>query len=594
MVSSLCFCIPIMDRIEDLQATLPSNLKENRMDRDRVHFMIIDFESKEKEVVNYLEKNFQTELTEGYLRYYSKPRMKVWHMSKAKNAFRPYLTEDVYVSLDADCFTGKQGGMRILEVFETFGDRCVFHQFTGWLNNSCGRIACSREFYVRHGYNEDMYPRNFDDLAFLLTLLIREQCCMVTYQGVRNVFASRFYTSMVHQFTIRTVPLFSFPMLANAKHYPPSPIYKFYNEFNRALTLCRLLHGKAFLPHAQKLLDLLPTAQELGLEDKRPLVHSLLSQKHHVVLLTTYFNFSGNPYYHQNFVHFATRIRNQGGILYTMELLHPGQSSEVDPHLCDRYFSIVSSTSLWVKENLLNLLLDKLPDECAIVGWIDHDILFEKDDWIQELREEMRTHHVVQLFREVVRCGPHPIEDYLSDPIRVEKLPMGWGEDNRMFSETFRFLHPEIVQKLPVTPGYAWAMRRDLLVSLRFYDQCILGGADRVFCDGLFFVQPSPRPHDYYYLSSFRANTRRYLDRFPPNLSIGSLSTRIYHQYHGSYANRQYHLRHQILSEIGFDPQQHLHLLPDGLYQLTLPPVSNQRLQNWLREYYKTRDGTIK
>jgi len=180
----LSFCVPVMNRLSDIQATLRKNLEDNIEDRHRIEFIVVCFD-KNDDTANWVNDNFQEELGFGYLRFIKSNRLGNWHFGKAKNCFRDYINGKIYASLDGDNFTGPGGGRHIIDVFEENNFDCVFHQFQGeWGDGTCGRISMTAEDYRNIGYDDDFLPRQWDELDALLSILVqRPSHRYVCYRG---------------------------------------------------------------------------------------------------------------------------------------------------------------------------------------------------------------------------------------------------------------------------------------------------------------------------------------------------------------------------------------------------------------------------
>jgi hypothetical protein len=184
MSKVLSFCIPVMNRLIDLQATLRRNLDDNRAQRDRVEFIVICFD-RNTETADWIQENFTDDLASGYLRFYQLDRLQNWHFGRAKNSFRGIARGRIYVSLDGDNFTGTAGGQHIIDVFEENGYDCIFHQFQGdWGDGTCGRVSMTMQDYEEIGYDEEFLPRQWDELDAILSVLVHHPSRRyVCYQG---------------------------------------------------------------------------------------------------------------------------------------------------------------------------------------------------------------------------------------------------------------------------------------------------------------------------------------------------------------------------------------------------------------------------
>lgn len=180
----LSFCIPVMNRLDDLRATLARNLEDNRESKGRVEFIVVSFDPDDA-VEQWIKQHFKAELEDEYLRFHQAEPLEYWHFGRAKNAFRELMRGRIYASLDGDNFTGYRGGEHIIEVFESHDYRCIFHQFQGeWGDGTCGRVSLSREDYLDFGYDEQFLPRQWDEMdAMLSTLVQRRDRKYVCYEG---------------------------------------------------------------------------------------------------------------------------------------------------------------------------------------------------------------------------------------------------------------------------------------------------------------------------------------------------------------------------------------------------------------------------
>lgn len=180
----LSFCIPVMNRLADLQATLGYNLEDNRAQNDRVEFVINCFDEG-MATAEWIRANFGEDLATGYLRFNHFDYLPQWHFGRAKNSFRGIAKGRIYTSLDSDNFTGPAGGQHIIDVFEAIDYNCIFHQFQGdWGDGTCGRVSMPMLDYERIGYDARFLPRQWDELdAILSTIVQNPSRKYVCYEG---------------------------------------------------------------------------------------------------------------------------------------------------------------------------------------------------------------------------------------------------------------------------------------------------------------------------------------------------------------------------------------------------------------------------
>jgi hypothetical protein len=180
----LSFCIPVMNRLDDLKATLARNLEDNRESKGFVEFIVACFDDNDS-VKNWIEANFQSDLEDEYLRFFQGEPLDFWHFGVAKSAFKDLMRGRIYASLDGDNFTGYRGGEHIIRVFQALDYKCIFHQFQGeWGDGTCGRVSMSREDYVDFGYDPTFLPRQWDEMDAMLSVLVqRRDRKYVCYEG---------------------------------------------------------------------------------------------------------------------------------------------------------------------------------------------------------------------------------------------------------------------------------------------------------------------------------------------------------------------------------------------------------------------------
>lgn len=97
------YCIPVMDRLSDLQMTLADNLAEHRAMADSVEFVVAVFED-EQVTETWVRDMFADDLASGFLRLICLPRLPIWHFGRAKNVFRGRIAGQIYSSLDGGQF----------------------------------------------------------------------------------------------------------------------------------------------------------------------------------------------------------------------------------------------------------------------------------------------------------------------------------------------------------------------------------------------------------------------------------------------------------------------------------------------------------
>jgi hypothetical protein len=288
-------------------------------------------------------------------------------------------------------------------------------------------------------------------------------------------------------------------------------------------------------------------------------------------VITTYYNPCAYRSRRENYDHFRRRL---SAPLLTIELALPG-CFELTKGDATRLVRIESDDVLWQKERLINLALTHLPPECEELAWVDCDILFESDAWVEDVSLALKTHPLVQCFtrmrylpQDARLSAPLAEQTYLTRPSLGDRLRQ--GED--VFSSNATSLADAIRHGVAwsCAAGAAWSMRRDVLASIGLYDAMIVGGGDGALAHAALGEQDrltrilrfSPAHAEHYceWASRFRGIAKD---------GIGVVDGDIYHLWHGSLRDRKYTSRQAILSRFAFDPNADIGVADSGCWRWT-------------------------
>lgn len=86
---------------------------------------------------------------------------------------------------------------------------------------------------------------------------------------------------------------------------------------------------------------------------------------------------------------FRDHMARSGVNFYTVECLFdsaarfglPPQRFEVTQPNHPHHFQVVAPSIMWMKENLINIAVDRLPPHVDRVAWVDADVEFEVRQW---------------------------------------------------------------------------------------------------------------------------------------------------------------------------------------------------------------------
>lgn len=166
-IPTLSFCITCMNRFYQISKTLEKNLEANRLHKELIEFVLVDFGSTDG-LRDWVVSNFTDDLESGYLKYYYTEEQSFWHAAICKNTPHFCANNDIVVNLDCDNYVGFLGGQFVIRQFLE-NRNIFFHQFCGDLSDGTfGRISLSKEYFeFIGGYNESLERLGFEDLDLI-------------------------------------------------------------------------------------------------------------------------------------------------------------------------------------------------------------------------------------------------------------------------------------------------------------------------------------------------------------------------------------------------------------------------------------------
>lgn len=240
---------------------------------------------------------------------------------------------------------------------------------------------------------------------------------------------------------------------------------------------------------------------------------------------------------------------------------------------------------LWLKENLINIAIQRLPQDWKYLAWIDADIKFARPDWVGETIQKLQHFSVVQMFSMAADLSPS---------YEILKLHSGFmycykneipNRNKRMRkeydgpTESGTYWHP----------GFAWAARRDAINNLGgLIDWSILGGGDMYMAYALVGqlnkrnMPNSLGKKGVDFLKEWQSRAEKYIKR-----NVGYVEGLILHFWHGKKTDRKYQDRGQILVDASFDVEKDIKKDWQGLYQLN---EENVKLRDGIKKYFSGRN----
>jgi hypothetical protein len=316
--------------------------------------------------------------------------------------------------------------------------------------------------------------------------------------------------------------------------------------------------------------------------DDIPASRSFRPRAHDLWAITSYFNPIGYKRRLANYRLFRERLNVP---LVAVELTF-GLEFELDESDAEILLQLRGGDILWQKERLLNLALQALPSGRRKVVWLDCDVIFEADNWVE------RTSLLLDRFRLV---QPFSDAHLLLDDWR----PGEWRPRGSVLKQSAAFL---IGSGMPAVTclrswsgnggvyrslGYAWAASRDLLEEHHLYDACIIGGGDGAivraaygcFEDTIRHLKLDGRPKEHYlrwanaFYDSVRAN-------------VGFVEGDLVHLWHGDTDHRRYSERAEGLARFQFDPSGDIAVGDNGAWKWN---SDKHDMQDYVLDYFRSR-----
>ena len=214
------------------------------------------------------------------------------------------------------------------------------------------------------------------------------------------------------------------------------------------------------------------------------------------------------------------------------------------------HVGVRAHTTLWHKENLINIGISRLPADWKYVAWIDGDITFRKSSWALDTLHALQRYSIVQPWSDAYDLGPHDEHMQLHKSFAYQywnKQPVSPTGPNFWSFAGGPYTYPH--------SGYAWAATRQAIEWLGgLIEICILGAADHHMALGLVgeIDKSMPGGLNQNYIDTLHLWQARALTHV--NRNIGFVQGTIEHAFHGRKADRKYVDRWEIITKNDYNP----------------------------------------
>ena len=286
-------------------------------------------------------------------------------------------------------------------------------------------------------------------------------------------------------------------------------------------------------------------------------------------VILPYFNFCGFKRRRRLFIDFVKQIQGTKGIrVVVSEALGPDPLPKMGTF---DHFGFETDSPVWLKENLINMAIHRLPKDWKYMAWVDADITFLNRNWVLDTVTELKSYDIVQMFQTCVNLGSK------NEALKIDKSFGYMHRDSGtpyVVSARYGFWHP----------GYAWACTRKAWLQMGgLIDWAILGSGDRHMCLAWIGRVKDSAP------GTIHPNYRALLAEYEwacKGLEVSYTEGTILHHWHGRLEDRKYRERWDILTKNKFDPMTDIGQTDSGLVQLS---NSGRRLEKELLEYFVGR-----
>jgi hypothetical protein len=300
--------------------------------------------------------------------------------------------------------------------------------------------------------------------------------------------------------------------------------------------------------------------------------------------VSAFFNFSGSNSRLKNYKIFRQNLKDHDVKLLTVEF-SPSGHFQLEEDDADKLIRMSDGDIMWQKERLINLGIDKLPQDTDIVLILDTDIVFSSGLVLDLIQKELKNNKAVHCLSSVVHLNPFTV-----DYEEVNYYGIDIDNDKEMF-----FSDPlsscvaahQIVGNFQYgCCGYAWAFNYETIKDIKLFEYNIIGGGDKISASA-FIGLPFPPgtiagKNGWPYISYYEKVKKAGLNKN----NVTYIDMPIFDLFHGFHFNRQYNERHFILKEAGFDIDKDLIDRPGLPFKFaeSVSEETRQKVANYFKE----------
>lgn len=313
---------------------------------------------------------------------------------------------------------------------------------------------------------------------------------------------------------------------------------------------------------------------------------SKYTSNNEAIVISCYFNSENNGYRLDAFKKWYASIKHLNH--YIIECVVGDASSELpsDPGI----HVIRTKDLLWHKEAILNKIVADLPKEYKYVFWVDADIVFTNQNWLNEAVEQLQTNSIVQLFEYCV----HLFEGQNEPSFDLEKAKPFASDKTKRNPQLWKSFASNYAQKKTEASsenydehghvGFAWGARRAVLDLIPLYDKALVGGADHIVAHASVGQIPCSCITNSFTadIDAVNAWSKEFYNVTKGRLSY--VNGDVYHLWHGDVNKREYLKRVKEFTPVSkniTEKDEH------GLYT-----TNDQKAKQYVKGYFERREDT--
>jgi len=251
------------------------------------------------------------------------------------------------------------------------------------------------------------------------------------------------------------------------------------------------------------------------------------------------------------------------------------------------FVPVRSRSLLWIKENLLNIGIHRLPHQAWYIGIFDADIEWRHNGWAVDTMNALDIYPVVQPWQYAYDLGPkneHSLVHRSFASLHHEGkyvIPRFDEKTWQLVNHPYQYPHP----------GYAWAFRRDFLEHTGgLFEYGGVGSGDHHMALALVGSAHMSIPRGVN--SSYKSLLMNWQTRAQSfnGLKLGHTYHTIEHSFHGRKENRAYNTRWQMFLDHSFDP---VHDVKRNTYGVLEFAGNKPKLEQEWDRYLRARNEDI-